>query len=235
MFDGKFKAITFSFDDGVTQDIRFIDILNKYNLKCTFNINSELLGKEGRLTGDYGSVNHTKVNKCDVKSIYQGHEIAVHTLTHPRLTVLDDSEIIRQVEQDRLNLSDIAGYEVIGMAYPCGGVNNNEHVADIIKNNTGVKYSRTITSVNNFDLQDNLYRFNPSVYHIDIDKMFELANEFISLKADTPKIFYIWGHSYELDIYNSWDRFEEFCQLISNKSDIFYGTNKEILLKNTCD
>ena len=193
------------------------------------------MGKEGRLTGDYGSVNHTKVNKCDVKSIYQGHEIAVHTLTHPRLTVLDDSEIIRQVEQDRLNLSDIAGYEVIGMAYPCGGVNNNEHVADIIKNNTGVKYSRTITSVNNFDLQDNLYRFNPSVYHIDIDKMFELANEFISLKADTPKIFYIWGHSYELDIYNSWDRFEEFCQLISNKSDIFYGTNKEILLKNTCD
>lgn len=235
MFDGKLKALTFSFDDGVTQDIRFIDILNKYNLKCTFNINSELLGKEGRLTGDYGSVNHTKVNKCDVKSIYQGHEIAVHTLTHPRLTVLDDSEIIRQVEQDRLNLSDIAGYEVIGMAYPCGGVNNNEHVADIIKNNTGVKYSRTITSVNNFDLQDNLYRFNPSVYHIDIDKMFELANEFISLKADTPKIFYIWGHSYELDIYNSWDRFEEFCQLISNKSDIFYGTNKEILLKNTCD
>lgn len=32
MFDGKLKALTFSFDDGVTQDIRFIDILNKGNL-----------------------------------------------------------------------------------------------------------------------------------------------------------------------------------------------------------
>ena len=232
MFDGKLKALTFSFDDGVTQDIRFIDILNKYNLKCTFNLNSELLGKEGSLIRNSRTVNHTKVNKCDVKSIYQGHEIAVHTLTHPDLTAIEDSEIIRQVEQDRLNLSDIAGYEVVGMAYPGGGVNNNEHVANIVKDNTGVKYSRTIVSVHNFDLQDNLYRFNPAVWHCDMDKMFELADEFISLKTDVPQIFYIWGHTFELDAYNLWDRFEEFCQFVSNKTDIFYGTNKEILLKN---
>ena len=232
MFDGKLKALTFSFDDGVTQDIRFIDILNKYNLKCTFNLNSELLGKEGSLIRNSRTVNHTKVNKCEVKSIYQGHEIAVHTLTHPDLTAIEDSEIIRQVEQDRLNLSDIAGYEVVGMAYPGGGVNNYEHVAIIVKDKTGVKYSRTIVSVHNFDLQDNLYRFNPSVWHCDMDKMFELADEFISLKTDVPQIFYIWGHTFELDAYNLWDRFEEFCQFVSNKTDIFYGTNKEILLKN---
>ena len=46
LFDGKLKAVTFSYDDAVTQDIRFIELLDKYNLKCTFNINSELLGKE---------------------------------------------------------------------------------------------------------------------------------------------------------------------------------------------
>ena len=49
MFDGKLKALTFSFDDGITQDQRLIEIFNKYNLKCTFNINSELLGKAGSL------------------------------------------------------------------------------------------------------------------------------------------------------------------------------------------
>ena len=37
---GKLKAVTFSYDDGMTQDIRLIELLNKYNLKCTFNINS---------------------------------------------------------------------------------------------------------------------------------------------------------------------------------------------------
>ena len=29
MWNGKKKAVTFSFDDGVTQDIRLVEILNK--------------------------------------------------------------------------------------------------------------------------------------------------------------------------------------------------------------
>lgn len=41
MFNGKKKALTFSYDDGVTQNIRLIDIFNKYNHKATFNLNSE--------------------------------------------------------------------------------------------------------------------------------------------------------------------------------------------------
>ena len=228
MWDGKKKAITFSFDDGVTQDIRLVEILNKYGLKCTFNINSELLGKEGYLSGL--KVQHNKIDPKDVKTLYAGHEVAVHTLTHPNLTKLDEKEIIRQVEEDRKNLSALCGYEVIGMAYPCGGVNNDDRVADIIKKNTGVKYARTITSTNNFDLQDNLYRFNPSVYYIDKD-FEEVVDTFLALKTDKPQLMYIWGHSYEMDVgYISWDRFEGICKKLSGKEDIFYGTNKEVLL-----
>lgn len=228
MWDGKKKAITFSFDDGVTQDIRLVEILNKYGLKCTFNINSELLGKEGYLSGL--KVQHNKIDPKDVKTLYAGHEVAVHTLTHPNLTKLDEKEIIRQVEEDRKNLSTLCGYEVIGMAYPCGGVNNDDRVADIIKKNTGVKYARTITSTNNFDLQDNLYRFNPSVYYIDKD-FEEVVDTFLALKTDKPQLMYIWGHSYEMDVgYISWDRFESICKKLSGKEDIFYGTNKEVLL-----
>lgn len=224
------KALTFSYDDGVKQDVRLIEILNKYNLKCTFNLNSELLGTPNTLNLSGKTIAHDKVAPEDVKHIYDGHEVAVHTLTHPRLTQHDTAEIIRQVEQDRLNLSELCGYEVIGMAYPCGGVNNDDRVAGVIRENTGVKYSRTITTTDNFDLQDNLYRFNPSVYHMDFDKMVELGEKFLTLDAKTPQIFYIWGHSYELDIDNTYDKFEEFCRMISGKSDIFYGTNKEILL-----
>ena len=40
------KAVTLSYDDAVIQDVRLIELLNKYNLKCTFNVNSELLGKK---------------------------------------------------------------------------------------------------------------------------------------------------------------------------------------------
>ena len=227
----KKKAITFSYDDGVTQDIRLIELLNKYGLKCTFNLNSELLSKKGMLIREGKRIAHYKIHTEDVKQIYEGHEVAVHTLTHPNLTQCDDEEIIRQVETDRLNLSGLVGYEVVGMAYPCGGVNNDDRVARIINKSTGVKYSRTITANNCFDLQENLYRFNPTVYHLNFEKMMQLGGEFIELKPEEPKVFYIWGHSYEMDYgADYWVKLEEFFKLISNKEDIFYGTNKEVLL-----
>ena len=232
MFNGKMKALTFSYDDGVTQDKRLIELFNKYDLKCTFNLNSELLGKPGALNMAGKKVDHNKVNPEEVRGLYAGHEVAVHTLTHPLLPKIeDDGEIIRQVEQDRLNLSELCGYEVIGMAYPCGGQNHDDRVAELIRQNTGVKYSRTIISTNSFDPQTNLHKFNPTMHHMaGIDKLCEMGKRFLELETDTPKIFYVWGHSYEFDFAENWDAFEEFCKMMAGHDDIFYGTNKEILL-----
>ena len=228
----KLKAVTFSYDDGVTQDIRLIELLNKYGLKCTFNLNSERLGKRGILIREGLRISHYKIADCDVKYVYEGHEVAVHTLTHPKLPELEEKDIIYQVEQDRLNLSDIVEYEVIGMAYPGGGINNDDRVANVIRENTGIKYSRSTTNTDSFDPQDNLFRFNPNVYHIiEFDRLMEMGRSFIELEAKTPKIFYIWGHSYEMDYRpDYWIKLEEFFKLISNRDDIFYGTNKEVLL-----
>ena len=230
MWNGKKKAVTFSFDDGVTQDIRLIEILNKYNLKATFNINSSFVGLKNTLVRNSVEVRHDKINVADIKKIYYGHEISGHTLTHPLLTELDKNTIIYQVEKDRLALSDICGYEVVGMAYPGGGMNYNKKVADVIKNYTGVKYARTTVSSYNFDIQNDLFRFIPTVYYIEKEKMFDLATKFVNLKTNNNKLFYIWGHSYEMDAkYILWEEFEYFCKLISGKDDIFYGTNKELL------
>ena len=229
---GKMKAITFSFDDGVIQDIRMIELMNKYGLKGTFNLNSMLLFNK-RLTNVRGKkICVYNVDRGDVKSVYEGHEVAVHTLTHPNLTECATDEIIRQVEQDRLNLSELVGYEVVGMAYPCGGVNNDDRVAQIIKDNTGVKYSRTITTTQTFDLPENLYRFNPTAYYTQFDELYRLGERFLEMKPEKPQVFYIWGHTYDMDIENDyWVKVEEFFKFISNRDDIFYGTNKEVLLK----
>lgn len=227
----KKKAVTFSYDDGVTQDIRLIELLNKYGLKGTFNLNSELLGRRGMLRREGQRISHYKVHPDDVKSIYDGHEVAAHTLTHPNLTTLNDAEVLRQVEQDRQNLSRLAGYEVVGMAYPCGGVNNDDRTARLIRENTGIQYCRTITCSGSFAPQADLYRFAPSAYHLDLEDLTRLGQQFVELDAATPQVFYIWGHSYEMDYRpDYWLRLEEFFQLISNREDIFYGTNKEVLL-----
>ena len=122
----------------------------------------------------------------------------------------------------------LVGYEVVGHAYPMGDCDNR--VARLIENNTGVKYARTTISTHNYEPQKDLYLFDPTVYHHrEMDEMFRLGEEFLSLKTDEPKLFYIWGHAYEFDIHNDWKRFEEFLEMISGREDIFYGTNKECL------
>ena len=232
MWNGKKKAITFSFDDGVTQDIRLIEILDRYGLKCTFNLNSEFLGLDGTLDRNGRTVRHDKIAKDKIKEVYKNHEVAVHTLTHPFLPSLEKDEIIRQVEKDRENLSEICGYNVVSMAYPCGGQNNDDRVAEIIKNNTGVKFARGLESTYNFDLQENLLRFKPTVYYIE-ECLEKVVDEFLSLERDEMSLLYIWGHSYEMDAeYISWEKFEKVCRKLSGHDDIFYGTNSEVLIND---
>ena len=231
-FNAKLKAVTFSFDDGVTQDKRLIEILNKYGLKATFNLNSAILGTNGELNRNDHIVRHDKNHANEVAKIYKGHEVAVHTLVHPNLTGLSDDGVIWQVEEDRKLLESLVGYGVRCMAYPCGGVNNDERVASVIRNNTKIEFARTITSSDNFDIPDNLLRYNPTVYYIEKEKLFSLGEKFLNLKADKPQVLYVWGHSYEMDAeYISWQEFEEFCKMISEKEDIFYGTNGQIFLQ----
>ena len=226
MWNGKLKAVTFSFDDGVLQDVRAIKILDKYGLKGTFNLNSGYFGTYTK--NNYAT--YVKVDAQAVKDIYAGHEVAAHTLTHPYLLDLDENGIIWQVEKDREILSELCGYEVVGLAYPGREFNSDDRVASIVKNNTGIKYARTNTNTYNFDLQENYYRLNPTVPANSPD-CFEVAKRFIEAKAEKPQLLYAWGHTYEFDgVYVDWIKFEEFCEFLSNRDDVFYGTNKEVLL-----
>lgn len=226
------KALTFSYDDGVTQDRRLIEIFNKYGLKATFNLNSELLGLPGALVRDGVRISHDKIRPEEVKDVYAGHEVAVHTLTHPNLTQIeDDAEVIRQVEEDRKNLSALVGYEVLGMAYPCGGVNCDDRTARLIRENTPIRYARTITTTHSFACYPDLYQYKGSVYHHgEFDLMLEMGERFLASDPETPQVFYIWGHAYEFDIFpERWAQFEAFCAKMSGRDDIFYGTNLQVL------
>ena len=219
------KTVTFSYDDGVTQDQRLIDLFDKYGVKCTFNLNSGKAESGGPMTCNNVTVAHVKPRLDEIPRIYRGHEVAVHTLTHPSLTTLPDEEVIREVEEDRKILSDIVGEEVVGMAYPNGAV--DARVVRLIRENTGVLYSRTTVSTHDFQPQTELLTFHPTVHHTEWETMFDLARQFVEMQPESQQLFYIWGHAYEFDIDDSWDRFEEFLKLISGRDDIRYCTNRE--------
>lgn len=223
------KALTFSYDDGIAQDIRFIELLNKYGMKGTFNINSGRLGASGRLEREGSFVDFNRIKAEDLRYVYEGHEVAGHGITHPKLPELDDDVVIREVENDRIALSELCGYEVVGLAYPFG--THDERVEELIRAKTGIKYCRTVTSTHGFEQPTDLYALNPSI-HVprEWDTLFALGEQFLSLPTGTPALFYVWGHTFEFDIHNTWDRFEEFLKMMSAGKDITYATNKELLL-----
>ena len=93
-----------------------------------------------------------------------------------------------------------------------------------------VMITMMIPSQVSFDTQDNLLEFHPTAYHLNFDEIMELGEKFIKLKTEEKKIFYVWGHSYELDYHDSWSDIERFCKMMSGYDDICYATNKEALL-----
>lgn len=225
----KRKAITLSYDDGVVQDIRLVELLNKYGLKCTFNLNSHLFGRRGFINADGRRVCQYRIQKEDIPYVYDGHEVAVHTLTHPLLTELSEDALIYEVEQDRENLSQLVGYDVVGMAYPCGKI--DDRVVDILRNKTNIQYSRTTMVTESFAPQTDLLRFQANAHHLSFEHMAKLATRFLASTDECPQILYIWGHAYEMDYESeNWSKLEQFFQLISGHDDVFYGTNAQVLL-----
>lgn len=227
--EGKKKVLTLSYDDEVTQDIRFVEILNKYGIKCTFNLNSGTFGiKEKVVHYKNGvEVDHIKISKEQAKTLYVGHEIAAHTVHHLDLGKISDDEVIKEVTEDMNELSEIAGYAVKGMAYPYGTFNN--HIDELLKN-CGILYSRTVEDTHEFGIPENFLQWHPTI-NFGEQRFDELVDRFLDDSDDdinNPKLFYIWGHSYEFDAYNSWDRFEEFCKKISGREDVLYATNMEV-------
>ena len=221
---GKMKALTLSYDDGVEQDRKLVEILNRYGIKAAFNLNSGI--QSGSSKWERNGITIRRMNVASLPELYKGHEIAVHSLTHPRLENMDEETVFNELEQDKINLSRIFNTRIYGMAYPYGTF--TEEVKKVVER-CGLLYARGAASTFSFDIPKDLLSYQPTAKHTDTCLM-ELAESFIKLKPENPQVFYLWGHSYEFDIDNNWQIIDDFCKLMSNKDDIYYATNVQALL-----
>lgn len=223
IFKGKQKALTFSFDDGVVDDIRVIEILDKYGLKATFNLNSGLLTQTA--IWEYMGKRVIHINYYDCVDLYNNHEVASHSYTHPYpdLLLFTHNDIVNQVKIDKKILECLYECKVEGFAYPMG--THTEELIEILKEN-GIKYARTIENTNKFDLPSDPMLWHPTCHFLD-DNIEELFDEFLAIQDNA--IFYIWGHTYELITEEDFEKFETFCKFISGRADIAYLTNLEII------
>lgn len=211
--EGKTKALTLSYDDGIYHDRRLVDILNKYQIKATFHLNSAKFGIRERISVD------------EVNKLYKGHEVAGHTLNHPHLEAMTTEEVIEEILQDRKNLENITGEIVTGFSYPYGTY--NEEVINAVKA-CGIEYARTIEATEDFQLPTDFYRWKPTCHHRD--NSLELGKKYLEEKpSGALTVFYMWGHSHNFDTENNWEVIEDFCKLMSFKPDIWYVTNGELV------
>ena len=97
---GKHKVLTLSYDDGKVQDRRLVKIFNKYGIKATFNLNSGLTDMKNRIP------------KEEWTSLYAGHEVAVHTVTHPTIARCPSPEIFHEIYDDKMEIEKVFGYPV---------------------------------------------------------------------------------------------------------------------------
>lgn len=220
--NGKTFAVTTSFDDGRIFDRPVVAAFNEWGLKGTFNLNSGLLQRTGKPAVPTGGSDY--LDACEVAELYRGHELAIHTSTHPFLDRLDASQIATEVLEDRKALEELVGYPVRGMAYPYGAY--NAQVIEILRA-LGIVYCRTVeyampcfppTEPLAWPSTAHQFATNPTV-----PERFQAF-----LESRQSGVFYVWGHSIEFESKKDWAALERIYKPLSGHAQAWYCTNIEL-------
>jgi peptidoglycan/xylan/chitin deacetylase (PgdA/CDA1 family) len=226
---GVSKALILSYDDGPASDRRMVELMNQYGLRGTFHLNSNKLGSK-----DY-------LDKDEIRTLFNGHEVSVHTANHPALNALSRSAVIREVSEDRRELERLTGKPVRGMAYPFG--NHNLAVTEAVAD-SGIEYARTVIDTNSFDLPVDFLTWHPTIHQFgktnytpdqperdktELAVFFTLVDDF--LKSDNPAaLLEVWGHSWENNgVPARWDYTEKFFRRVSKRPDVLSITHIELM------
>lgn len=225
---GRKKAFTLSFDDGVQQDLRLLQMLERYGAKCTFNLNPGLFGKNGKVSAGGKEAEHNKLSGDRIRQVYGAQEIAGHGMYHVRLDGMDCARITKEVLACREALEKIAQHPVTGFCYAFGGC--DAAVRQAVQA-CGISYSRTIRPSYSFQLPRDFLEWDPTCHYRD-ERLFALADEFVKELAGRrfqhTKLFYVWGHSYEFEQYDDWDRMERLLDKMVRAGGVWFATNGQI-------
>ena len=208
---GKRKAFTVSYDDAWPEDRPLIELMNKYGIKGTFNVNS-------------GENKFTDIpDPCE---LYRGHEVAVHALTHAYLDRVAPATATYEIIKDRENLERVFGGSIRGFAYPYTAYNSE---TPALLKQCGIAYARTAACTGKLTMPSDWYLWHPTCDHRDKNLMV-YCDRFLStnLSFNQCSLFYVYGHSFELTRDGHWPNIEELFKKVGGRDDVWYATNIEI-------
>ena len=231
------KYITIRMDDGITQDARMMEIMRKYGVDCcTFYISSGLYGASITVYPDHPEVTHKRFTRKEiVAGVYDGFDVQSHTVTHPSLKGCTDAQVTSEITRDSAALKQLFGYKPVGVAWPGGDGDITDHTIDVVMETTSIRYGscttrNTYKGIKKFGLPQYFMRWYPTCSVSDSDAM-SLLEEFIAAPCTEDMLYFVWGHGFELDRFDSWDKFELMIKTIAEAAaadeNIVLVTNSE--------
>lgn len=118
----KDKYIIITVDDGYKDNYEILfPLLKKYQMKAVIYFVTGLDYNRWTVEGE-GESRFSLMNSQEVKEMHDSGlvEFGGHTLTHPSLPLLRDEELEKEILQNKKELEEIVGEEVISFAYPYG-------------------------------------------------------------------------------------------------------------------
>lgn len=221
--NGKKKAFNITYDDGVIQDVRFVELMNKYGLKGTFNLNYGLMENSFEWTHNSGMVVR-RLTPQQAVQLYGEHEIASHSYTHPFMDNMSEDEIMDEMMKDKMKLEELFGREVVGFAVPF------DYYSDLIADcarKCGFEYSRDGNESYSYIPPKNPYYWSAGTYHVK-PQFKEFVEDFFKVDEEMA-LCQIVGHTYDLDVMDMWEYLESVIKRVAENEDIINMTNKDIV------
>lgn len=220
---GKTKAFNVTYDDGIVQDVRFVALLNKYGLKGTFNLNSQLMEQEFEWTHPTG-MTVRRLSLEAARHLYDGHEIASHTLTHPYLSDKSEEELLWEIGEDKRRLEAFFGREVAGFGVPFHFYDGK--IAACVRQ-CDFEYGRMSEETRHYSPWQDPYFWRCGIFHL-APELDDYVEGFFHTDEELA-LCQIVGHSYDLDAENLWDKMEALFQRVSDDDRILPMTHLEIV------
>lgn len=220
---GKRKAFNITYDDGILQDVRFVELLNRYGIPGTFNLNSGLMEQEFQWVHPCG-MTITRLPLSAAKGLYRGHEVASHTRTHPYMDQLNREQLLAEMQADKQTLEAAIGREVAGFAVPF------DYYSDLIRQcvrEAGFEYGRNSQESRSFTPQADPFSWSATLFHLN-PKLEETINAFLESDVELA-VCQLVGHAYDLDTENMWEPMKEILRRVSTDPDVVCMTHIDLV------
>ena len=222
-------VVTTSWDDGSKLDLKLAELLEKYGIKGTFYIPQTYLDNS--------------LEENEIRMLDKGHELGSHTLSHAYLTKVSLGEARKQIGSSKQYLEELLGHRIYILSYPKGYY--NEAVKEVVKD-CGLLAGRTCQH-GGFNLPEDPYQWQITLHasngsprmsfniwranRLSIKSLVDWevrAKLLFDLALRMGGVYHLWGHSWELERKNDWDKLERVLAYLCHRDGVRYMTNGEI-------